>query len=139
MTYYYEKEETSTERYMALGWRVLYQHSQLAYIAIPPSPTWLPIQSGYGYDSGGVYIPGPADCPCFATTNSNQRGICNVPLVALTDFDIRPFDDIVDDILLDCSYMGDTYLQRRLAIMFIETVKLCQCQAECCSPSTRAV
>jgi hypothetical protein len=47
--------------------------------------------------------------------------------MALTDFDIRPFDDIVEDVLLECSYMGDTYLQRRLAIMFIETVKLCQC------------
>lgn len=56
-----------------------------------------------------------------------NEGICNVPLVALTDFDIRPYDDTVGDILLDCSYTGDTYLQRRLAIIFIETVKLCQC------------
>lgn len=56
-----------------------------------------------------------------------NEGICNVPSITLTDFDIRPFNDTVGDILSDCSYMGNTYVQRRLAIMFVETVKLCQC------------
>ncbi|OKL60618.1 hypothetical protein UA08_04415 [Talaromyces atroroseus] len=55
-----------------------------------------------------------------------NEGFCNVPLLALTDFDTRPFHAAVNDILFDCSYMGDVYFQRRLAVMFIEKVKLCQ-------------
>jgi Fungal specific transcription factor domain len=57
-----------------------------------------------------------------------NEGICNVPPLALTDLDTKPFHGAVNnDILLGCSYMGDAYLQRRLAVMFIEKVKLCQC------------
>lgn len=128
MTYYYEKEETlQKDIWHWVG--VCYTQAQSIGLHRDPSKSnmsahtkRLRIRLWWCLYSRDRLIALALRRP----TQINE-GICNVPLIALTDFDIRPFDDTVDDILLDCSYMGDTYLQRRLAIMFIETVKLCQC------------
>lgn len=128
MTYYYEKEETlQKDIWHWVG--VCYTQAQSIGLHRDPSKSnmtahtkRLRIRLWWCLYSRDRLIALALRRP----TQINE-GICNVPLVALTDFDIRPFDDTVDDILLECSYMGDAYLQRRLAIMFIETVKLCQC------------
>jgi hypothetical protein len=55
-----------------------------------------------------------------------NEGICDVPVLRPSDFDIRPFPPVVVR-MLQYEEMGDVARQRRLAIMFIEKVKLCQC------------
>ncbi|KAL1967802.1 hypothetical protein VTN77DRAFT_2491 [Rasamsonia byssochlamydoides] len=55
-----------------------------------------------------------------------NEGTCDVPLPRLSDFDIRPFHPAVSR-LLQCRQSEDVSHQRRLATMFIEKVKLCQC------------
>lgn len=55
-----------------------------------------------------------------------NEGICDVPVLRLSDFDIRPFHPAVVR-MLQYEEMGDLTRQRRLAIMFVEKVKLCQC------------
>jgi hypothetical protein len=52
--------------------------------------------------------------------------MCDVPALRLTDFDIRPFHPAVVQ-MLQCEGIEDISHQRRLGIMFIEKVKLCQC------------
>uniref|UniRef100_A0A093V4N4 Cutinase transcription factor 1 beta n=1 Tax=Talaromyces marneffei PM1 TaxID=1077442 RepID=A0A093V4N4_TALMA len=128
MTYYYEKEETfQKDIWQWVG--VCYTQAQSIGLHRDPSKSnmsahtkRLRIRLWWCLYSRDRLIALALRRP----TQINE-GICNVPLIALTDFHIRRFHDVVDDILLDCSYMGETYLQRRLAIMFIETAKLCQC------------
>lgn len=55
-----------------------------------------------------------------------NEGACDVPLPRLSDFDVRPFHPAVSQ-MLRCRLSDDVPHQRRLATMFIEKVKLCQC------------
>jgi hypothetical protein len=55
-----------------------------------------------------------------------NEGICDVPFLRSTDFDLKPFSLAATE-MLGCGYMRDVSYQRRLATMFIEKVKLCQC------------
>lgn len=55
-----------------------------------------------------------------------NEGICDVPFLRSTDFDLKPFSMAATE-MLGCGYMRDVSYQRRLATMFIEKVKLCQC------------
>ncbi|EED21803.1 C6 transcription factor, putative [Talaromyces stipitatus ATCC 10500] len=128
MTYYYEKEETfQKDIWHWIG--VCYTQAQSIGLHRDPSKSSinehtkrLRIRLWWCLYSRDRQIALALRRP----TQINE-GICNVPLITLTDFDIRPYGDAVDQILPECRHMSDTYLQRRLAIMFIETVKLCQC------------
>ncbi|KAF7714750.1 Cutinase transcription factor 1 beta [Penicillium ucsense] len=53
-------------------------------------------------------------------------GNSNVPMLKLDDFDFEPFSQSVRA-LFHCRQLEDTSHQKRLATMFIEKVKLCQC------------
>lgn len=55
-----------------------------------------------------------------------NEGICDVPFLRSTDFDLKPFSAAATE-MLGCGFMRDVSHQRRLATMFIEKVKLCQC------------
>jgi hypothetical protein len=55
-----------------------------------------------------------------------NEGTCDVPFPRLSDFDVRPFHPAVSQ-MLQCPQSEDVSLQRHLAVMFIEKVKLCQC------------
>ncbi|KAI2792011.1 hypothetical protein POX_b02043 [Penicillium oxalicum] len=53
-------------------------------------------------------------------------GNSNVPMLKLDDFDFEPFSHSVKA-LFHCRQLEDVSHQKRLATMFIEKVKLCQC------------
>ncbi|KAL1855000.1 hypothetical protein Plec18170_004412 [Paecilomyces lecythidis] len=55
-----------------------------------------------------------------------NEGACDVPMITLNDCDIRPFHPSVIE-ALGCAQLQDVSHQKRLAVMFIEKVKLCQC------------
>ena len=55
-----------------------------------------------------------------------NEGTSNVPMLKQDDFDFEPFSPSAVD-LFRCRQLEDVSHQRRLATMFIEKVKLCQC------------
>ncbi|KAJ5233347.1 uncharacterized protein N7469_005113 [Penicillium citrinum] len=55
-----------------------------------------------------------------------NEGTCNVPMLRLDDFDFEPFSESAVA-LFHCRQLEDISHQKRLATMFIEKVKLCQC------------
>lgn len=55
-----------------------------------------------------------------------NEGTCNVPMLRLEDFDFEPFSPSAVA-LFHCRQLEDISHQKRLATMFIEKVKLCQC------------
>lgn len=57
-----------------------------------------------------------------------NEGVCDVPMLRLTDFEIRPVHPDVMR-MFDCPQLDNVSHQRSLAAMFIEKVRLCQCLA----------
>lgn len=55
-----------------------------------------------------------------------NEGTSNVPMLKLEDFDFEPFSPAAIS-LFRCPQLEDISHQKRLATMFIEMVKLCQC------------
>ncbi|KAJ5734096.1 hypothetical protein N7493_002882 [Penicillium malachiteum] len=55
-----------------------------------------------------------------------NEGTSNVPMLKLDDFDFEPFSPAAVA-LFHCRQLEDVSHQKRLATMFIEKVKLCQC------------
>lgn len=55
-----------------------------------------------------------------------NEGVCDVPMLSLNDCEIRLFHPSVME-ALQCPQLQNIEHQRRLAMMFIEKVKLCQC------------
>ncbi|KAJ9237735.1 transcriptional regulator family: Fungal Specific TF [Paecilomyces variotii] len=55
-----------------------------------------------------------------------NEGTCDVPMITLNDCDIEPFHPSVIEVL-GCPQLENVSHQKRLAVMFIENVKLCQC------------
>ena len=55
-----------------------------------------------------------------------NEGTSNVPMLKLEDFDFEPFSPAAVA-LFHCRQLEDVSHQKRLATMFIEKVKLCQC------------
>lgn len=55
-----------------------------------------------------------------------NEGACNIPMLKLEDFDFEPYSPSVVA-LFHCRQLEDVSHQKRLATMFIEKVKLCQC------------
>lgn len=57
-----------------------------------------------------------------------NEGVCDVPMLRLTDFEIGPVHPDVKR-MFDCTQLENVSHQRSLATMFIEKVRLCQCLA----------
>ncbi|PWY77091.1 Zn(II)2Cys6 transcription factor [Aspergillus heteromorphus CBS 117.55] len=55
-----------------------------------------------------------------------NEGTSNVPMLRLEDFDFEPFHPAVVE-MFHCRQLEDSNHQKRLAIMFMEKAKLCQC------------
>ncbi|KAL4897468.1 fungal-specific transcription factor domain-containing protein [Aspergillus ambiguus] len=55
-----------------------------------------------------------------------NEGTSNVPMLKLEDFDPEPFHPAVIE-MFNCRQLQDASHQKRLATMFIEKTKLCQC------------
>ncbi|KAA8645597.1 hypothetical protein EYZ11_001810 [Aspergillus tanneri] len=55
-----------------------------------------------------------------------NEGTSNVPIPKLEDFDLEPFHPAAIE-LFSCRQLEDVSHQKRLATMFIEKMKLCQC------------
>ncbi|RAK90973.1 Zn(II)2Cys6 transcription factor [Aspergillus costaricaensis CBS 115574] len=55
-----------------------------------------------------------------------NEGTSNVPMLKLEDFDFEPFHPSVTE-MFRCRQLEDVNHQKRLATMFIEKAKLCQC------------
>ena len=55
-----------------------------------------------------------------------NEGTSNVPMLRLEDFDFEPYHHTVID-MFRCRQLEDVSHQKRLATMFIEKAKLCQC------------
>ncbi|KAL5358903.1 fungal-specific transcription factor domain-containing protein [Aspergillus floccosus] len=55
-----------------------------------------------------------------------NEGTSNVPMLKLEDFDPEPFHSAVIE-MFNCRQLQDASHQKRLATMFIEKTKLCQC------------
>ncbi|KAL2864930.1 transcription factor domain-containing protein [Aspergillus lucknowensis] len=55
-----------------------------------------------------------------------NEGSSNLPMLRIDDFDFEPFSPSVID-QFHCRQLEDVSHQKRLAIMFIEKAKLCQC------------
>src|SRR5438034_11190667 len=52
---------------------------------------------------------------------------CDVPMLTLDDFDIKPFPHEVVQMIGDCELLRNVAHQKDLAVMFIEKAKLCLC------------
>lgn len=128
MTYYYEKDE-SLQKDIWHWVGVCYTQAQS--IGLHRDPT----ESSMGADVKRLrirlwwclYLRDRLIALALRRPMQINEDICNVPPLGLADFDIAPFHVAVDDIFPDFSYMGDPTLQRRLSVLFIEKVKLCQC------------
>ncbi|KAF9886437.1 hypothetical protein FE257_011469 [Aspergillus nanangensis] len=55
-----------------------------------------------------------------------NEGTCNVPMLKMEDFDFEPFHPAVIE-MFSCRQLQDVSHQKRLATMFTEKTKLCQC------------